>query len=151
MKIEIALSAAGDWTYPKDDDLILEYRYEYSLPQRGWPQRCKTIGAQYPLFTDESDFIRKVKASPIVSLPANARVHNMTDYESIEDIEDLVASYRFPRDVPRIVKGLTKGVTMPAPIIIKGKKGMWILSGNTRQNVALVLNVPRKFIVVDAS
>jgi hypothetical protein len=151
MKIQIALSAAGDWTYPKDADLSNEYRYEYALPKRGWPQRCKTIGAKYPVFTDESDFIRKVKASPIVELPPTAYVHNMTDYETIDDIEDLVAGYAFPRDVKRIVKGLSTGVTMPAPIIVKGKKGMWILSGNTRQNVALVLGVPRKFILVDAS
>jgi hypothetical protein len=150
MKLQIALSSGSQWVIPHEADLRLEYRYEYNLPQRNWKQRCKTIGAQYPLFEDEEDFIAKVKASRIVSL-FHDDVHNMTSLKSIEDIESLVSHYAYPRDVKRIVEGLKAGIEMPAPIIIAGSKGMWILSGNTRQNCAKVLGIPRKFIVVNAS
>lgn len=151
MKIQIALSATGGWNSPKNADLILEYKYEYNLPHRNWPDRCKTIGAPYPLFKDEKDFIQKVKASPLVDLTDDMHIHNMTNCRSIEAIEMMVAVYAFPRDVKRIVAGMREGVTMPAPIAIKGKKGIWILSGNTRQNVARVLGIPRKIILVDVS
>lgn len=150
MKIQISLSANTAWIMPSDEDLRLEYRYEYNLPQRNWPGRCKTIGAPFPLFESEEDFIAKVKASRIVSL-FHDDVHNMTSLRSIEDIEDIVSSYAYPRDVKRIVEGLKAGKSMPAPIIIAGNRGMWILSGNTRQNCAKVLGIPRKFIVVNAS
>lgn len=151
MKIQIALSASTTWVMPNKEDLILEYKYEYDLPQRNWAGRCKKIGAPYPLFKDQNDFVRQVMASPIVALSKNEHVHNMTDINTIGGIEDLVSGYAFPRDVKRIVEGLKAGTAMPAPIIIKGTKGLWILSGNTRQNVAHVLNLPRKFILVDAS
>lgn len=152
MKLQIALATASTkWVMPSKEDLILEYKYEYALPQRNWDARCKVIGAPYPLFKDQEDFVSWVLGSPIVTLPKNARVHNMTELNTIGEIEDLVSGYAFPRDVKRIITGLKSGVLMPAPIIIKGTKGMWILSGNTRQNVAKVLNIPRKFILVNAT
>lgn len=151
MKIQIALASTAHWIMPSEDDLRLEYRYEYNLPQRNWKGRCKTIGANFPLFADEEDFIAKVKASPIVDLTQTMHVHNLTSLRSVEDVRDLVSGYAFPRDVDRIVTGLKKGVALPAPIIVKGKLGMWILSGNTRQNLASIANIPRQAIMVDAS
>lgn len=150
MKLQIALSNTEIWMRPTRKDLELEYEYEYVNPSRNWKQRCHAIEAVFPIFSSLEDFIRKVNESPIERLTAVTRVHNMTDYRTIEDIEDLVSGYHFPRDVKRIVEGFAALDKMPLPIIIKGRKGRWILSGNTRQNVALVMEVPRKAIVVDA-
>lgn len=150
MKLNISLSSGG-WIVPSDEDLILEYKYEYNLPQRNWPMRCKTIDAKYPLFENEQDFITKVRAGRIVDLRKFDPVHNMTNCRSIQEIKDMVSRYAFPRDVDRIVQGYKDGVMMPMPIIIQGAKSSWILSGNTRQNVALVMKIPVKAIIVDAS
>lgn len=151
MKLEISLSSGPQWVIPEEEDLALEFRYEYALPQRNWAQRCKTIGARYPLFENESDFVTKVNHGRIQLLTRSDQVHNRTQLRSIEEIEDLVSGYAYPRDVARIVEGFKKGVIMPMPIIIKGTKGMWILSGNTRQNIASVMKLPTQVIIVDAS
>lgn len=151
MKIQISLSSAPQWVIPSEADLRLEYRYEYNLPQRNWKQRCKTIGAYFPLFESEDDFVKRIQTEArVITLTRNDYVHNLTSLKSIEEIEDLVSGYAYPRDVKRIVEGLTNGAHMPMPIIIKGMKGMWILSGNTRQNVAQVLRVRCQALVLDA-
>jgi len=143
------MAASVKWVMPKDPDLVLEYKYEYTLPSRHWDKRCKAIGAKYPLFDSEEDFVAKIKAASIEPLTSSMRVENLTDYESIEDVKDLVSQYQFPRDVDRIVKGYEAGGSMPMPIIIRGKKGSWILSGNTRTNLAFILKIPVKAIWVD--
>jgi hypothetical protein len=153
MKLQAAhrlLAAAVKWVMPKDPDLVLEYKYEYSLSSRNWPQRCKAIGAKYPLFDSEQDFIAKIKAASVEPLTPEMDVHNLTNLRTVEDVRDMVSGYQFPRDVDRIVKGYKEGGTMPMPIIIRGKKGSWILSGNTRSNLAFILKVPVKAIWVDA-
>jgi hypothetical protein len=53
--------------------------------------------------------------------------------------------------VDGIVAGFKAGKSMEMPIIIRGKRGRWILSGNTRMNVARIMNIPIKVIEVDAS
>ena len=148
--MKISLSATT-WIVPKPADLKLEYAYEYILPSRNWAARCKTIGAKYPLFDSEEDFIAKVNAGNIISVTPKSKIHNMTTIDSIEGIESLVSGYRFPRDVGKIVKGYNSGKPMPMPIVIKGSKGSWILAGNTRSNVAFVMGVPLRVIEVDAT
>jgi hypothetical protein len=152
MKLEAAhrlLAAAVKWVMPKPADLALEYKYEYLLPSRHWDKRCKAIGAHYPLFDSEDDFIAKIRAASIEPITPQSKVENVTDLETIEDVEDLVSTYQRPRDVSSIVNGYRKGGSMPMPIIIRGKKGSWILSGNTRTNLAFILKIPVKAIWVD--
>jgi hypothetical protein len=144
------LEASVKWVVPKPADLALEFKYEYALPSRNWPQRCKAIGAAYPIFEDEEDFINKVKSSEVAPLTPKMGVHNLTNERSVEDVRDLVSGYAYPRDVDRIVQGYEAGTAMPMPIIIRGKKGSWILSGNTRSNLAFILKIPVKAIWVDA-
>lgn len=148
--MKISLSTTS-WFVPKPADLKLEYAYEYMLPSRNWKARCSTIGAKYPLFDSEEDFIAKVNAGKIISVTKKSKIHNMTTLSTLDDLQDLVNSYRFPRDIAKIVKGYNAGKPMPMPIIIKGSKGSWILCGNTRSNVAFIMDIPLKAIEVDAT
>jgi hypothetical protein len=139
------------WVKPDSQNLELEYKYEYLLPSRNWDRRCQSIGAQYPLFADQADFNRKILSAPVTTITPEMRVTNMTHIRTVDGVKDLVNSYQFPRDVDRIIQGFENGAKMPLPIIIKGTKGMWILSGNTRSNLAMIHKVPLKAIVYDGS
>lgn len=140
-----------NWVRPDLQNLELEYKYEYLLPSRNWDRRCQSIGAEYPLFDDQEDFNRKILSAPVINITPEMRVTNMTHCSSIEGVRDLVSGYQFPRDVDRIIDGFQRGADMPLPIIIKGTNGMWILSGNTRSNLAMIHGIPLKAIVYDAS
>lgn len=144
-----SVSATTTWTRPGAKDLALEYQYEYMLPTRNWPARCRSIGAKYPLFVDLADFISKVKSASVETLDANSSVHNTTNMATVGAVRELVSQYQFPRDVDRILSGFTSGAKMPMPIIVRGPKGSWILSGNTRSNLAHVLKIPVKALWID--
>ena len=137
------------WVRQSPQELAFEYKIEYALPSRGWDRRAKVIGALYPIFKSEQDFIEKISSAPIFNLPSNKfdTVHNLTECDSLRELKDLVASYQYPRDVDGIVAGFNSGKPMSLPIVIGGSKGAWILSGNTRLNVARILNVPAKVIL----
>src|SRR5271168_1074668 len=153
MKLNAAhrlLSSAVKWVFPSNADLALEYKYEYTLPSRNWAGRCRVIGASYPIFESEDDFIAKVKSSRVAPVTVDMDVNNMTSLRSVEEVRDMVSAYAYPRDVDRIVKGYESGAKMPMPIIIEGKKCSWILSGNTRTNLAFILKIPVKAIWVRA-
>ncbi len=156
MKIRELLKEAEapvNWVVPSDNDLRQEYDYEYALPKRRWDERAKIIGAQHPIFISPEDLIEKVKRAKAVRIPHDDydSIHNVTSLRSLKDIQRMTDSYSYPRDVPRIAKGFQDNAPMPLPIIIKGKRGRWILSGNTRLNVAKVLGYEAKALEVDAS
>lgn len=136
------------WTVPNLMSLRDEYDYEYMLASRGWKSRCRAIGAVYPVFDSFEDFVAKVKQGRIG--PMKLSVENTTHLETIDEIKELVSEYQWPRDVNRIVQGFKEGVKMPMPIVIRGRKGSWILSGNTRSNVAEVLGLEVFAIYIDA-
>jgi hypothetical protein len=149
---EIAQKEAH-WVKPSEASLKKEYEVEYALPRRRWDQRSETIGAKYPIFSDAADFAEKILAAKVIDFPKSdfGSVHNLTAINTIDRVKELVATYSYPRDVDGIVAGFKAGKSMEMPIIIRGKRGRWILSGNTRMNVARIMNIPIKVIEVDAS
>jgi hypothetical protein len=116
---------------------------------RKWRSRASLIGARWPLFTEVGELKAALDAAPIVSVDSLGDVGNLTVNSSIADIKDMVSTYSLPRDVNRIVVGLSTGDPLPLPIILKGRRGTWIMAGNTRQAVARVLKVPPKALLVD--
>lgn len=78
-------------------------------------------------------------------------IANLSDAESIEEIVSMVSEYYIPRDVERIVTGMEENHRIPYPVVLQGSKGMYIMSGNTRNNVARVLGVTQKALLVDIS
>lgn len=136
-----------NWVRPDLQNLEMEYKYEYMLTsRRTWDKRCKTIGAVYPIFDSFEDFAEKISSAPIQIITPSTPIHNMTQFETMDDARKELA-----RDVDRIIHGFDNGVKIPLPIIIKGNDGMWLLSGNTRSNLAFIHNVTLKAIVYDGS
>ena len=142
-----AQTPKANWVMPSDSDLLLEFKYEYE--NRDWERRCDRIDAMYPLFEDGQDFIQKVKAGQVRSFSESDRVENTT-YFDLDTLREVVAGYAYPRDVDRIIAGFAAGTPMPMPIIIEGSDGSWILSGNTRSNIAYTMGLPCKAIWINA-
>lgn len=116
-----------------------------------WQDRAERIGMRFPIFDSEEQFRTDLDNAKIVSVSELDNVRNMSHNSSIADIENMVSSYRQPRDVKRIVQGLKNNAQIPMPIILKGSKGMWIMAGNTRQSTARVLGIDSDVLLVDVS
>ena len=116
-----------------------------------WKDRAERIGMRFPIFDSEEQFRTDLDNAKIVSVSELDNVRNMSHNSSIADIENMVSSYRQPRDVKRIVQGLKNNAQIPMPIILKGSKGMWIMAGNTRQSTARVLGIDSDVLLVDVS
>jgi len=141
------------WKYPSEKDLKSDYEeYEKKLYSK-WQSRANQIGAKFPIFLDYMDFKNQILGTmPIVLKPSlERRLPNTSYCETIECIEDMVNDYKRPRDVQRILKGFQIGEKIPYPIILKGNRGYYRLTGNTRMNVARILNIPIKILIIDVS
>jgi hypothetical protein len=139
-----------------DTATLKEDFLEYSKKENTkWKERAKLIGMRFPVFNDFEDFKIAYRNGIIVTVKKNQpfpfRINNLSHTDSIEELKDLVSSYKRPRDVDRIVNGMKKGDKIPIPIVLKGKKGYWIMAGNTRINVARILGKEIKFMLLDVS
>lgn len=126
----------------------LEYKKkEYSK----WKKRAQMFGFKFPLFDSLEDLKEKIQSGTIKDLSKDFinNVQNATDLETLEELKDLVGSYIKPRDIERILSGFEKGDSIPMPIILKSSKGMFIFSGNTRQNLSRIKGYVPKGIIID--
>ena len=93
-----------------------------------------------------------VGSSKIINLDEyRGDINNMTSIKKIDELKKLVDSYFRPRDINRIINGIKNGDKIPMPIILKGSNGLFIMSGNTRQNVAFIMGVPVEAILINVS
>lgn len=147
------LSNDVKWVLLDEKTMKMDYD-EYKLKEeKKWRSRSEKIGAKFPFFENFNDFKDKLKKSEIIKISDNfdKKIQNRSRTKSIEDLKDLVSSYFYPRDVDRIYNGMINGDKIPLLIIIKGNKGMWIFAGNTRLDVAGILNFTKKAILIDLS
>jgi hypothetical protein len=125
---------------------------EYAKKEKSkWQGRAMTIGSRFPMFRNLAEFKAALDSAQIVNLDSLDNVGNLTYNSSIADLEDMVSGYVFPRDVKRIVSGFKSNAKLPLPIVVKGSKGTWILAGNTRSNVARIMGLVPKALLVDIS
>jgi hypothetical protein len=140
-----------NWVLPSGKDLKADFD-EYKLKEtQKWKSRANTIGARFPLFGDLDQFEADIKSAKIISLSDADwnSIHNLTRLSSMENIKEMVSGYFMPRDVDRIVKGITEGAKLPYALVICGSKGRWIMAGNTRLNVANALGYPAKALEIN--
>lgn len=118
---------------------------------RKWKSRAKRIGFKFPIFKDFSDFSKSLKNATVKKLYKGEaeRIENVNLNDTIEDVKDMVGSYVRPRDVDRIINGFESNVKMPMPIILKGSKGMFILAGNTRLNIAYIMGIVPEVLIIE--
>ena len=126
---------------------------DFKRKEEKWENRARIILLQTPLFTDFDDFREKVQNGEIreIDRAFAGKIHGMSATSSIAALKSLVKTYSKPRDVDRIVDGINNEEKIPMPIIVKGKDGMWVLSGNTRCNASFALGFKPKVIIIDLS
>ena len=135
----------NNWTVPSDDTLKREYKVEIELKGRDH------------LFLSEQDFIDRVKSAPIVSISASEdrMIKNRSRTRNKEELIDLVSSYRsWPefrnmKTVDAIYQGFENNSPMELPIVIKQPGRTFILTGNTRMDIAFQMGVSPKVIMVE--
>lgn len=137
-----------NWIRYTETSLKDDFEEYKKKEDKKWKDRAKIIGAKFPIFDTISDFKKALDDAKIIDLH-NLNIHNLSDNDSIEDIEQMVSGYQKPRDVQKIKKGIENNDIISYPIIIQGSKGMWILAGNTRQAVSKVLQVKQKGLLVN--
>lgn len=141
------------WVFPDKKTIQADFTEYKKKEDYKWKGRANTIGARFPLFNDISQFEEALRNAEVVNLtPAtDQKIKNRSHTGSIESLKSLVGTYKRPRDVDRIVQGLTSGAKIPMPIVLKGSKGMWIMAGNTRLDTAFILGNKPKVLMVDVS
>jgi hypothetical protein len=118
-----------------------------------WKSRAQSMGFRFPIFSTLEEFKQDLKDSPVVVLTPSLRnkVQNLTSVNNFDDLRSMVSSYKRPRDLDRIVNGMKNGHKIPMPIILRGRRGMFIMAGNTRQNSAYILDEQIKVLMVDVN
>jgi ribosomal protein S18 acetylase RimI-like enzyme len=139
------------WIRYTPESLHADWREYVHKQDAKWQSRARMIGARWPLFSSLEQFQQALDQAPIVNVDDLGEVENLTRNHSLSDIKAMVTSYQNPRDVDRIVTGFHAQVPLPLPIILKGRSGMWIQAGNTRQATARVLGATPKALLVDVS
>lgn len=126
---------------------------DFKRKESKWEDRARIIQLRTPLFTDLENFREMIEAGEIreIDRAFALKIHGMSTISSVGALKSLVSTYSKPRDVDRIVNGMKNEEKIPMPIIVKGKEGMWVLSGNTRCNVSFALGFKPKVIIIDLS
>lgn len=154
MKIkELLESATAKWVLPHGSDLTADFEEYKKKEDKKWKLRAQNMGFRFPIFNTKEDFENALKGGRQFTLSTNDwdSIQNLSMSTDLDDLKSLVGTYVRPRDVDRIVKGMKEGAELPLPIVLKGKKGRWIMAGNTRLNVARILGIPAKAIELDVS
>lgn len=143
----------ANWVFPNEATIKADFD-EYKLKEdKKWKHRAQDMGFRFPIFDTIESFETALSEATIVEITAeqDSVISNRSHCRSLEDLKRLVGNYHHPRDVNRIVNGYETNALMPMPIILKGSKGMWIMTGNTRLDTAFILGVTPKILIVDAS
>ncbi|MFW6007763.1 MAG: hypothetical protein ACOCP8_00750 [archaeon] len=136
-----------NWVEPDNESLQLEYNVEYQHHIRF------EYGEIWPTFEDFKDSINK---GQIITLSKNddLNINNRSHTLNMEELINLVSSYRsWPEfrnedTVKDIIVGFKEDKEMTMPIIIEDKGYKQIMSGNTRLDIAFMMNVKPKIILV---
>jgi hypothetical protein len=124
-----------------DQEIANEYAWEYGK-QKSWASDA---------FPTLEHFKKAVRSGWVVQI--NPEMDKNIDYRSrcstLGQLQSLVASYKHPRDVNRIVGGIQQDEPIPHPIVLKQNGKYRIMSGNTRMDAAFILGHNPEVLVVD--
>jgi len=137
----------NNWIVPSDSSLALEYKVEY----------LNHIKPHYGnIFKSVNDFINIVHNSEIITVTSSIdqRIGNRSHTESFEELHDLISGYRsYPefrneKTLRKLYYNFENNLPIDMPIILKSGSRMWIMSGNTRMDVAFQMGINPKAIVI---
>ena len=142
-----------NWKFHDEETIESDFSEYKNKEKRKWETRANSMGFRFPIFNTIEDYKESLNSASIITLDDNTwdSVEHMSYNDSIENIKLMVSSYTVPRDVDRIVDGIENNNPIPYPVILKGNNGLFIMSGNTRSNVARVLGSTPKALLLDVS
>lgn len=138
------VSRFNNWVKLTPEQIKQEYEWEY----------VSHIQDRWPLFKNFNEFKHAIENAEVMTLTKerDAGVLNRSHTRTLQQLEDMTAHYRFPRDVQRIVQGFEHNDKMPMPLLLKLPSGkLYIMSGNSRTDAAFILGITPKVLVVDVS
>lgn len=150
---EIAKQQFDNWVFPPNQVIESDFAEYQKKEYKKWESRAKTMGFRFPIFEDINHFKQTLEQGKVVEVTDQfaQQVDHLVLVQTLDQLRNMVSGYVRPRDVDSIVSGIKNNDPIPLPIILKGTKGMHIMAGNTRLNVAHLLGVPAKALVVDVS
>lgn len=143
-----------NWSFPNEATMQADFKEYKKKETSKWQGRASSMGFRFPIFDTFDDFSNALRSAEVITLTPqhDSRIANRSHTSNIDDLKSLVGSYVRPRDVDRIVHGFESNAPIPMPIVLKGRKGEWIMAGNTRLDTAFILGVnPIKILLVDVS
>jgi hypothetical protein len=138
-----------NWIMPSDEDLKREYKVEYIL--KDLPDIIN-----FDPYPTEDSFLRAAKNSEIfqINKQIDATISNRSRLNSKEDLLKLIKSYRsYPKyrnedTLDAIFDGFKNNLPMVMPIIFNFNNTKRVFSGNTRMDVAFILGINPKCIIM---
>lgn len=138
----------SNWVIPDDNSIELEYDVEYKHHIQ------YDFGDIFPTF---NSFKNAVKNGKIISLTESLdrNVENRSRTKDMQQLKSLVSSYRsWPqyrneKTLQAIVDGFKKDKPMKMPFILEYEQNQfYIMSGNTRLDIAFMMNIVPKVIII---
>jgi hypothetical protein len=147
-----SLQTYKNWVKPNAQTIKDDYA-QYERESSRWENRARSIQSLSPLFSSLEDFKEKLGSAEVKEIGKEfaARVHGMSLLKTISALKSLIGTYSQPKELDRIIAGFEAGDKMPMPILVKGKKGYAILSGNTRCNAAFIQGIRPTVLIIDLS
>jgi hypothetical protein len=143
--------AFNNWTFPDDKTMKSDFSEYKKKEKKKWFSRSKMMGMRWPLFKDFNHFRHSLRTADVMKLTPSldSKITNRSHSHSIEDLKQLVNGYIRPRDVDRIVDGFENNDRMPYPIVLRTRRGMWIMAGNTRLDASFIMDITPTVLIVD--
>ena len=145
------LKSYKHWKKPSVQTLKDDFNEYQKHESSKWEIRARSILTAFPMFTDFEGFKEAVASGTVLEIDKSFanKVQGMSASKSISSLKSLVGTYAKPKDIKRLSDGFKNGDGIPMPIIVRGLKGMWMLSGNARCNTALILGFKPKVVIID--
>jgi hypothetical protein len=128
-----------NWFFPTTQDLRFEHETE-------WDKMRMFLGTSF--FDDEQrmvDLIEKYGKAKRLNKAADQKLSRRTYADSIEEVEDMVSSYRSAarrKGVPtKLAEMFQNGDPLPMPLVMQRRARGFIVGGNTRLNIAEIVGV----------
>ena len=144
------LQSYKGWVKPNAQAIKDDFA-EYQREESRWENRARIIHSACPLFSSMEDFEEKLEKAEKKEIGKEfaGRVQGMSLLKTLPALKSLIGTYSQSKDLDRIVQGFEDGDKIPMPILVKGKKGYAILSGNTRCNAAFIQGIRPTVLIID--
>jgi len=140
----------NSWQTPSAKNLKQEYDIEYKHHVRDW------AGDIWPTY---KDFLADVKTAKKVKISkgTDSSIGNRSRTKDKKSLLRLIKGYasypqyRNEKTIDNLYNRIEKGESLDMPLVLKTKRGMEIMAGNTRMDVAFHTGNTPTVLVIDVS